>query len=68
MIIQFEVMKKNILEKIQNITADIAIKNKEIQVELDSLKKSRLQRELEVLNLRKKVLDLTDRIDNLRSM
>lgn len=61
-------MRKNFSEKIQNINADIAIKNKEVQVELDSVKKKRLQRELEVLYLRKKVIELTDRIDNLRSM
>ena len=58
-------MKKNFSEKMQEINADIAVKQKAIQVELDSLKKKRLQRELEVLKLRKKVIDLNDRIDSL---
>jgi len=59
-------MKKNSTEKMQEINADIAIKQKAIQVELDTLKKKRLQRELEVLKLRKKVIDLNDRIDALK--
>jgi len=59
-------MKKNFSEKMQEINADIAVKQKAIQVELDSLKKKRLQRELEVLKLRKKVIDLNDRIDSLK--
>lgn len=50
----------------QEINADIAVKQKAIQVELDSLKKKRLQRELELLKLRKKIIDLNDRIDSLK--
>ena len=61
-------MKKNFTEKIQDINADIAVKQKEIQVELDNFKRGRLQRELEVLKLREKVIDLNSRIDQLRSL
>ena len=61
-------MKKNFTEKIQDINSDIIVKEKEVQVELDTLKKKRFQRELEVLKLRKKVIDLNIRIDGLRSL
>lgn len=61
-------MKKNFTEKMLEINADIIVKEKEVQVELDTLKKKRFQRELEVLKLRKKVIDLNIRIDGLRSL
>jgi hypothetical protein len=61
-------MDKNFVEKNQEMNADISVKQKEIQVELDAEKLGRLKRELEVLNLRKKVIDLNGRIDQLRSL
>jgi hypothetical protein len=65
---KYGLMDKNFVEKNQEMNADISVKQKEIQVELDAEKLGRLKRELEVLNLRKKVIDLNGRIDQLRSL
>lgn len=46
-----------------DIEGRIQIKNKEIQFETDPNKKAELQRDLEILNLRKQIETLKDKID-----
>lgn len=46
-----------------NIEGRIQIKNKEIQFEKDPNKKAELQRDLEILNLRKQIEALRDKIE-----
>ena len=46
-----------------NLDAKIAVKNKEIQVETDPNKKAEYQRDLEILNLRKQIEALRNKIE-----
>lgn len=46
-----------------DLDGKIAVKNKEIQVETDPNKKARFQRELEILNLRKQIESLKNKIE-----
>jgi hypothetical protein len=48
------------------IDADITIKEKEIQVEQDGEKKAKLQNQLQVLRIRKQIISLQQRIEQLR--
>ena len=50
-----------------NLEAKIAVKNKEIQVETDPNKKAQFQRDLEILNLRKQIEFLRDKIELKRN-
>lgn len=56
--------EKKILEKMHenNLEGRIAIKQKEAQVEQDPNRKAQLQRDLEILNLRKQIEYLRDKI------
>jgi hypothetical protein len=48
--------------EVNDIEGRIQIKNKEIQFEKEPNKKAELQRDLEILNLRKQIEALKDRI------
>ena len=48
------------------IDADIAVKLKEIQVQSDAEKKAKLQTQLQVLQIRKQIISLQQRIDQLK--
>lgn len=50
-----------------DLSADIAIKQKEIQVENDVTKKAELQKQLQVLQIRKQIEGLRQRIDQIRN-
>ena len=59
---------RNIMNNLQmrEIDADIAIKQKQIEVEVDSTKKSDLQNQLQVLRVRKQIIGLQQRIEQLK--
>ena len=50
------------MDENNSLDARIAIKNKEIQVERNPNKRQQLQRDLEILNLRKQIESLRDKI------
>ncbi len=48
------------------IDADIAVKQKEIEVQQDGEKKAKLQKQLAVLQIRKQIISLQNRVEQLR--
>lgn len=49
-----------------DINARIAVKQKEVSVEKDPNRKSQLQNELQILNFRKQIEDIKDKIRRLQ--
>lgn len=59
------IRKKNFLKKMEekSISDRIILKQKELQIERNPNKKQELQRDLEILNLRKQIEDLRNKIE-----
>jgi|TARA_B110000211_G_scaffold234335_1_gene303562 hypothetical protein len=51
----------------EKVLADIAVKNKQIQVEVDPQKKAEYQKQLQVLHIRKQIIGLQTRIEQIRA-
>lgn len=50
----------------EDINGQILVKSKEVEVEKDAKKKALLQNQLQILQIRKQIIGLQQRIDNLR--
>jgi len=50
-----------------NINAKIEVKRKQIAVEVDPARKEKHKKQLQVLQIRKQIIDLQNRIENLNN-